>query len=241
MISKPLLKQITKSNLKLFLIFTGVQCLLIALLMIVYTPSLGTLTDFAGMHFFVMLAPVFTMIDLIIIGTRMIAGQVDKGSMGYILSNPVTRTQITFTNALFLIVSLVLMYALIAVIGIGAGAITHPGELDNGAIIGLSSGAVALQFAISGIVYCSSCIFNRSNRSLIFGAGLPIIFYAANLLAGISKDLSFFKYISLLTLFDAESIISGQGYALNFIVLAGMALILYIVGIKVFKEKDLPL
>ena len=56
----------------------------------------------------------------------MIAGQVDKGSMGYTLSSPVTRTQITFTNALFLAGSLVLMYALIAAFGIGIGAIVQP-------------------------------------------------------------------------------------------------------------------
>ena len=241
MISKPLMKQILKSNLKLFLIFTGVQCLLISLLMIVYTPSLGTLIDFAGLHFFVMLAPIFSMIYVIITGTRMIAGQVDKGNMGYTLSSPVTRTQVTLTNALFLAGSLVVMYALIAVFGIGVGAIVHPGELDNGAIIGLSLGAVALQLAISGIVFCASCIFNRTNRALIFGAGLPIIFYASNLLATVSTTLTFFKYFSLLTLFDAKAVIGGQSYALNFFVLAGVAVILYAVGMKVFKEKDLPL
>jgi ABC-2 type transport system permease protein len=241
MFSKPLMKQIIKSNLKLFLIFTGVLCLLISLLMIVYTPSLGTFIDFAGMHFFVMLAPIFSMIYVIIIGTRMIAGQVDKGSMGYILSSPVTRTQVTFTNALFLAGSLVVMYALIAVFGIGTGAIVRPGELDNGAIIGLSLGAVVLQLAISGIVFCASCIFNRTSRSLIFGAGLPIIFYASNLLATASTSLAFFKYFSLLTLFDAKAIISGQSYALNFFILAVTAVILYAIGIKVFKEKDLPL
>jgi ABC-2 type transport system permease protein len=241
MISKPLIKQILKSNLKLFLIFTGALCLLISLLMIMYTPNLGTLIDFAGIHFYVMLAPIFSMIYAIIIGTRMIAGQVDKGSMGYTLSNPVTRTQVTFTNALFLAGSLVLMYALIAGVGIVVGAIVHPGELDNSAIIGLSLGAVALQLAISSIVYCSSCIFNRTSRSLIFGAGLPIIFYAANLLTTVSEGLAFFKYFSLLTLFDAEAIIGRQSYALNFFVLAGIAVVLYAAGMKVFKEKDLPL
>jgi ABC-2 type transport system permease protein len=241
MLSKPLMKQIIKSNSRLFLIFTGVQCLLISLLMIVYTPSLGTLIDFAGMHFFVMLAPIFSIIYVIIIGTRMIAGQVDKGSMGYILSSPVTRTQVTVTNALFLAGSVVLMYALIAVFGIGTGAIVHPGELNNGAIIGLSLGGAVLQLAISAIVFCASCVFNRTGRSLIIGAGLPIIFYASNLLATVSTSLAFFKYFSLLTLFDAKAIINGQSYAFNFIVLAFLAVILYAAGIKVFKEKDLPL
>jgi ABC-2 type transport system permease protein len=95
--------------------------------------------------------------------------------------------------------------------------------------------------AISGIVFCASCIFNRSSRSLIIGAGLPILFFAANLLAVVSAGLNFFKYFSLMTLFNAASIIGGEGYAFNFVILAVIAIILYLAGMKVFKEKDLPL
>jgi ABC-2 type transport system permease protein len=241
MISKPLLKQIVKSNLKLFLIFAAVQALLLSILMIVYTPSLGPLIEFAGNHFFALLAPIFTTIYLIIIGSRLIVGQVDKGSLGYTLSNPITRTQLTLTSALFLAGSLALMYVLIAGIGVVAAAIAQPDILDNGALLRLALGEFSLQLAISGIVFCASCIFNRSSRSLIIGAGLPILFFAANLLAVVSAGLNFFKYFSLMTLFNAASIIGGEGYAFNFVILAVIAIILYLAGMKVFKEKDLPL
>jgi ABC-2 type transport system permease protein len=171
----------------------------------------------------------------------MIAGQVDRGDMAYNLSTPITRTQITFTNALFLAGSLVLMFALIAGVGVGVAAIVQPGVLDNGALLRLCLGEFSLQLAISGIVFCASCIFNRSSRSLILGAGLPILFFASNLLVGISKDLEFLKYFSLITLFDTDSIISGEGYAVKLIVLICIAVVLYLTGMKVFKEKDLPL
>ncbi len=241
MISKPLLKQILHSNLKLFLIFSGAQALLIAILMLVYTPSLGPLTEFAGGHFFALLGPIFAMIYLIIMGNRMIAGQVDKGSMSYILSTPITRTQVTFTNALVMAGSLVLMYAIVAGVGIGAGAIAQPGFMDNGTILKLSLGEFALQLAISAIVFCSSCIFNRSSRSMIFGIGLPVLFFVTNILAGVATGLEFMKYLSLFTLFDTKSIIGGGSYAFSFIILTGVAAVLYTAGMKVFKEKDLPL
>jgi ABC-2 type transport system permease protein len=260
MISKPLLKQTIKSNLKLFLIFTAVLCGLLSIVMTVFTPStmesinrssqnlpfnplgdISTLIKFLSNQYFGMFALIFSMIYLIIVGNRLIAGQVDKGNMAYNLSTPVTRTQVTSTYALFLAGSLAMMFALIAGIGVGVAAITQPGVLDNAAFLRLTLGEYLLQFAISGIVFCASCIFNRSSHSLSFGAGLPILFFATNLLTGMSKDLDFLKYFSLITLLDTDSIISGEGYAIKFIILTIVAIVLYIIGIKVFKEKDLPL
>ena len=260
MISKPLLKQTIKSNFKLFLIFTAVLCGLISIVMTVFTPStmesinkssgnlpfnplgdISTLINFLSNQYFGMFALIFAMIYLIIVGNSMIAGQVDKGNMAYNLSTPVTRTQITRTYVLFLVGSLTLMFALIAAVGTGVAAITQPHVLNNAAFLRLTFGEYLLQFAISGIVFCASCIFSRSNRSLSFGAGLPIMFFATNLLAGMSKNLEFLKYFSLITLYDTKSIIGGQGYVVKFIVLGVMAIVLYIIGMKVFKEKDLPL
>jgi ABC-2 type transport system permease protein len=241
MISRPLLKQIIHSNLKLFLIFTGIQSLLIAILMVVYPPGFGTLTVFTGRHFFELLAPIFTMVYLIIAGNRLIAGQIDKGSLSYTLSTPITRTQVTFTNALFLAGSLVLMYAVFIVVGIVVASLAQPGLMDNGAWLKLNLGGFLLQFAIGSIVYCSSCIFNRTSRAMIFGVGLPVLFFASNIIAGITEDLGFFKYFSLFSLFRPETVINGQNYTTGYIVLAVVAVILYITGIKVFKEKDLPL
>jgi ABC-2 type transport system permease protein len=260
MISKPLLKQAIKSNFKLFLIFTAVLCGLLSIIITVFTPGtiesinnsggnmsfnpvgdIFTLISFLSNQYFGMMALLLPMIYVITVGNRLVAGQVDKGNMAYNLSTPVTRTQVSTTYALFLAGSLALMFAFIAGVGVGVAAIVQPGVLDEAAFLRLTFGEYLLQFAISGIVFCASCIFNRSSRSLIFGAGLPILFFVTNLLSVMSKDLEFLKYFSLITLFDTEAIISGQGYALGLVVLAGVAVVLYAVGMKVFKEKDLPL
>jgi ABC-2 type transport system permease protein len=260
MISKPLLRQIVKSNLRLFLIFTAVVCLLLSIIMTVFTPGtmeainsssgnlpfnplgdISTLIKFLGNQYFGMMALIFPMIYGITVGNRLIAGQVDRGSMTYNLSTPVTRTQVTFTSAVFLGGSLALMFALVAGVGVGVAAMVQPGVLDNAAFLRLTLGEFLLQWAISGIVFCASCIFNRSSRSLSFGAGLPALFFATNLLAGMSRDIEFLKYFSLITLFDTDSIISGEGYAIKLAALGALAVVLYVVGMKVFKEKDLPL
>jgi ABC-2 type transport system permease protein len=130
---------------------------------------------------------------------------------------------------------------LIAGVGVGVAAIAQPGLLDNAALFRLSLGEFSLQLAISGIVFCASCIFNRTSRAMIFGVGLPVLFFVSNIIAGITEDLGFFKYFSLFSLFNTQSVINGLSYALGFIVLVVIAVVLYVAGMKVFKEKDLPL
>ncbi|MEI6578889.1 MAG: ABC transporter permease subunit [Eubacteriales bacterium] len=260
MFSKPLFKQTVKSNFKMYAIFTGLLCLLITIILSVFVPStmasinstsgnlpfnplgdISTLIAFVSNQYFGMMAIVLPMIFLIMVGNKMIAGQVDKGSMAYNLSTPTTRVQIASTSAFYLIGSLALLFGFIAAVGTGAAAISQPGVLDYNTFIMLTFGCFLLQFAISAIVFFASCVFNYSSKSFMLGAGLPIIFFVFKLLSGMSDKLEFLKYMSLNTLFDTNAIMNGEGFAVKLIVLAVIGVVLYAAGIKVFKEKDLPL
>lgn len=260
MLSQPLFIQTAKSNFKMFAIITSVLCLLITIIMTVFDPKMiqdikeansgvafnplgdmSTLLAFIANQFYGMMAIIFPMIYLIITGNKLIAGQVDKGSMAYHLSTPVTRTQITMSSALYLTGSLAVMFGLIAVVGSTVARVIQPGALDYATFLTLTLGCFLLQFAISGITFFASCYYNHSGKSLTLGAGLPIAFFAFNLLSGMSDQLSFLKNLSLITLFDSEAIIAGEGYVAKLIVLAVFGIVLNVAGIKVFKEKDLPL
>ena len=64
--------------------------------------------------------------------------KVDKGSMAYNLSTPITRTQITLTSALYLTGSLAVMFSLIAIVGSTVARIVQPGVLDYGTFLMLT-------------------------------------------------------------------------------------------------------
>lgn len=105
----------------------------------------------------------------------------------------------------------------------------------------MNLGALLLMFAISGISFLFSCIFNLSKNSLALGAGIPVAFFIFHLMAQIDESLEGFKYLTLNTLLDTNAIISGNSYWFQFTVLAVLGVILYVIGAKVFTEKDLPL
>lgn len=105
----------------------------------------------------------------------------------------------------------------------------------------INLGLFLLLFALSSISFAASSIFNLTKYSMMFGAGIPITFFLLKMISETSTDLESLKYFSLNSLFDAEAIISNGDYVLNFVILAGIGIVLYVTGSEWFKRKDLPL
>ena len=260
MFNKSLFMYLIKTNLKLFLIIVGALSMLIGIVMSVFTPEtmneiakasvdapvnplgdISTLIAFVANQYFGNFALIFVMIYSIIIGNKLIAVQVDKGSMAYHLSLPITRTQYTFTSAIYFTFSLVVMFGLIFVMGYGVAELFQPGELPVATFFTLTIGSLLLHLAISAITFFASCLFNRSSYSLGLGAGLTVFFFAINMLAGMNKSLEFLRNSTIITLFDSNAIIESENYVSQLLFLVFITLVLYSIGIILFKRKDLPL
>jgi ABC-2 type transport system permease protein len=105
----------------------------------------------------------------------------------------------------------------------------------------LNLGLFLLMFATSSISFMFSCIFNLSKNYMALGAGIPVAFFLFHMMAQVSDSLKGIKYLTLNSLFDTNAILNGGDYLLQFITLAVVGIVLYAIGIRVFKEKDLPL
>jgi ABC-2 type transport system permease protein len=71
-----------------------------------------TVFGFAGM--------MISMVYVVVTANGLVASEVDRGSMAYTLSTPIKRSKVIFTKAVFLVVSIVLMFVIIG----GAGAVS---------------------------------------------------------------------------------------------------------------------
>ena len=261
MFSVSYFKQLVKSNYKFLLAFTFVLCIFLIVMCNVFTTEAvnelsnttkgtivsniltgnGILIGFMSNSFYALMAILFPMVYSIFVGNRMIAEKVDKGSMASFLSTPVSRSQITITSALYLILSLIFMWVVASIVGIISANAFQPDALDIDTFLMLNIGAFLYHFAISSICFCSSSIFNTSKNSLLIGAGLPLMFFVVSLFIKMSEDLDFLKYFTLNTLFDTSKVLSGSGYTVEFLTMGIIGLILYIVGIVWFQKKDIPL
>ena len=190
---------------------------------------------------------------MIMVSNNLIAGQVDSGSMAYVLSTSTKRGTVVFTQAMYLIGSLLAMFCLTTATGcICLSVITEEVSLTYKTLILLNVGAFLVLFALSGLCFFTSCWFDRSKRSMAIGGGLSIFALVAAMLGLFGSpvipsvvrldSLNNFNYATIITFFDVISIMDGTDTFLwKFAVLAGMGLVGYIVGSVRFTKKDLPL
>lgn len=207
-----------------------------------------------GSIFFKMAGLLLPIIYMIMASNNLIAGQVDSGSMAYVLSTSTKRRQVVFTQAVFLISSLFLMFTCTTITSCICFSQVHltSSSLTYGKLILMNLGAFLVLFAMSGINFFTSCWFDRSKRSMAVGGGLSMFFLVATMLGLFGSEvipsvvrlsaLNNFNYVSIISFFDTISIIDGTGaFIWKFFILAAIGLLGYIVGSERFVKKDLPL
>jgi len=218
--------------------------------------ELGTMDLYGlivGSIFFKMAGLLLPIIYVIMTSNNLIASQVDTGSMAYVLSTSTRREEVTFTQALYLIGSLFLMFVCTTITSCICFKIANvTTDLTYGKLVLINLGAFITLFAISGINFLTSCFFDRSKKAMALGGGISMFFLVATMLGLFGSPvipsvvrisaLNNFNYVSLITLFDVVSILNGENaYIYKFIILILIGLIGYIIGSIKFKKKDLPL
>ena len=194
------------------------------------------------------------MIFVIMASNNLIAGQVDSGSMAYVLSTPTKRRTVTITQMCYLITSLFVMYALTAITSVVSLTVvgTEDITISYEQMLLLNLGAFVTMFAVSGICFLCSCWFNRSKLAMSYGGGLTMFFLVATILGLFGSNvipsairidaMKYFNYVSLISLFDATSILANSAdFLWKLAILIGVGVVTFILGIIKFDKKDLPL
>lgn len=266
MINKPVLKQLFKSNIFIICLFTAILMMYQLILIFMYTPSfIDKMTDMAkgmdtigniyGMNklprgfsgyfaqfYYGMIIPMFMLVYNIIVGNKILASRVDKGSMACLLAAPVTRNQISITSGVFFILSNLFIIGVNAVVGYICCLAYKEADISFKHTFILVIGAVLMVWAVSSICYLFSCMFNESMKSLALGAGIPIVFFLFYMLKDFGEKLEVFKKFTIFSLYRPDKIVNDKysPYLIGFGVLAAIIVVLYFAGIKIFNKKDLP-
>ncbi|MCD8373300.1 MAG: ABC transporter permease [Clostridia bacterium] len=197
------------------------------------------------------------LVYIVVVGNGLIASQVDRGSMAYVLSTPTKRSAVVITQAIYMIVVPFIMITITCIVKIAMSA-GLSGDPDAAVTIMLYFGMYILIEAMAGLCYLGSCLFNRSSKSMAFGGGLTVWFFLASLLGMFGSDnlvqmgmgveiLGVFNNLTLIGLFDIESIATIGSEAVDYafvwklVILFVIAVAAYIAGAVRFTKKDLPL
>lgn len=210
-------------------------------------------TLIVGSIFYKLAGLLLPIIYMIMASNNLISGQVDSGSMAYVLSTSIKRKTVAFTQAVYLVGSLLAMFLLTTATGCVCLAIVGTDiGLTYGKLLLLNFGAFLVLFALSGLNFFTSCYFDRSKRSMAIGGGLSFFALVAAMLGLFGSpvipkvvrldSLNYFNYTTIISMFDVVSIMDGTTvFVWKFAILAALGLIGLIAGSLKFTKKDLPL
>jgi ABC-2 type transport system permease protein len=233
------MKQTIKSNIVLWVILTGIQAAMVALV-----AGAGTNLQQTALAYYNMLPGLISAIYVIITGNKLISQQVDKGTLAYVLSTPIKRSKAAMTQATFFVGSLFLMFGISAAAHIFShyitvGSITFE---EVKMILLLNLGLFVLNVALSGICFLASCVFNLSKYTIAVGGGIVGAFLILSIMSMFGESFHWMKNITLVTLFDINSVLSNSAdFIWKFIVLAVVGIVTYTIGSAAFSKRDLPL
>lgn len=166
------------------------------------------------------------MIYVMVVSNKLVASQVNDGSMAYVLSTPTNRKTVVRTQFLFLLASVTAMYLIITACALGSEAIANAIKLANNPeatnirlplrSILYCLGSYISILALGGICFGASCFFNKSSNATVVGGGVCVISFLACILGlfgnkvfvavGVGVDaMRVFDFFSMFTLVDTES------------------------------------
>lgn len=174
--------------------------------------------------------------------------------MVYILATETKRETITFTQIIFLVTSTALLYVVQTIAAVTIFFISPPtgSVVTIGSLLLFNLGSFFVTMVLGGIIYLASCIFNRSKNAMALGGGFAVLTLVFTILGLFGSDMSpammrmdalnLFNSFSLVTLFDINMVVDGNlNYLWKFGILIVVTVASFIVGMKVFAKKDLPL
>ena len=210
-------------------------------------------TLIVGSIFYKLAGLLLPIIYMIMASNNLVAGQVDSGSMAYVLSTSTKRSTVVFTQAAYLVGSLLAMFGITTATGcVCLAIIDKEVSLTYGNLVLLNLGAFLVLFALSGLCFFTSCYFDRSKRSMAIGGGLSIFALVAAMLGLFGSpvipsvvrldSLNYFNYATIISLFDVISIMDGTvTFVWKFAILLVLGIVGYVAGSLKFVKKDLPL
>ncbi|UJF15985.1 ABC transporter permease [Jeotgalibaca sp. MA1X17-3] len=144
MFSKPIFKQSIQANWKLWAIITIVASTILSGFIMNYDAAgyasiaaaakgtafsnfLSSMTSLLGSleNFYKLIAVILGIVYVVFTANNLVVNEVDSGSMAYTLSTPIKRSSVIFTKSLYLILSVVLMYMIISLSGLGASQLQY--------------------------------------------------------------------------------------------------------------------
>lgn len=179
---------------------------------------------------------------IISITTRVTVGEIERGTADLLLTLPVARREVFLSTTLVWVFA-ALVLAACPVLGIWIGSVVLETDevIEVRRYIPPAVNFFFLNLAVGGISSMISCIVNRRGLAIALIAGLMVSSVVLNFVEPFIETIKHIRFVGLMSYFRPVETVRDGGWPVTaMVVLFGIALVSWVIGLVVFCRKDIP-
>ncbi|MBM2820889.1 MAG: hypothetical protein HW405_649 [Candidatus Berkelbacteria bacterium] len=200
--------------------------------------SFTTIEGFLATEQFSFMWPMLTLFMLIGYAGYALTGEVEKGTIELMLSQPFSRAKLFFAKYLagLKMFSIYVIFSVLAAVPL---CLAYNVSFHSKNFLTMTVLAFIFGLAVYSIAMFFSSIFSDKGKVFFTSGGILVVMYILNILASIKDSLSNLKYASFFYYFNpSKALVYNQIDHWSYLVFLLTALIFTILGVIIFSRRD---
>lgn len=199
-----------------------------------------TLLEFVVNYLYGFLLVVLPLVLAAVLSSRLVVRHVERGSIAYLLAQPVGRARLMLSQAGVLVLCLVLLAVVLTAFELAAANAMFPGELAVSDLVAVNAATFCLWLFLSGMCWAGACALPNVSAARWAGIAVCTLFVLVQMLSGVGDELSWLADVTPLSLLDPLGVVGGEPGALAGAATLGISgAALFALGTAVFVRRDL--
>jgi ABC-2 type transport system permease protein len=183
--------------------------------------------------------PIIVIIMAISFAGTQLAGEIEKGTIETLLSQPISRLKLYFSKYFAGVIYLT-TFTLVSVYAVVPLAAIHNVSYNLANIHKMAALGLLFGIAIYSIAMLASSIFSEKGKSNFAVGGALILMYVANIVSAFKDNLKNLKYVSFFHYYDySAALVKGTVEAKSVWVFLGVIVVATILGAIWFSRRDI--
>jgi ABC-2 type transport system permease protein len=193
---------------------------------------------FVSSEHFSLIWPIFVIILATATGGGAIAGEIEKGTIEFLLAQPISRLKLFLAKYFAGLIGLIIFVAL-TIFAIFPIAAIHGIDIKAENFVTFSWIAFLFGWAVFSLAMFFTTLFNSKGKVYFLTAGIIVLMYVAKIVSGLKDNLDKIKYSSFFYYFDSSKLlvhreVDNWAYVIFF----GVIIIFTFLGAYIFTKRD---
>ena len=195
-------------------------------------------TGFFSTELFSMMVPLLLLVFGIGFGANAIAGDEEKGTLGFLLASPLPRWRVVVAKFGVMTLGMVLL-GLFFWAGLGITVLAMHINISLLKLAEATLGAGLLALVFGSLSFLSGCIKGNKGMSMGIASGLAVLTYLLNTLGGLVNGLKDYRFLSPFYHYLEPDTLNNGLSPLHILVLSGLIIVFFAFSIPAFVRRDI--